>query len=56
MIIYIVSVVAFFCGFLTCSILTDSKVADLEAFGEECGEIILKQKDTIDKLKFDMEG
>lgn len=31
----------------------DAEIASLKEFGEECGDIILKQKIVIDKLKFD---
>lgn len=30
----------------------DAEIASLKAFGDECGDIILKQKDVIDSLKF----
>lgn len=43
-------------GLLIGYVVTAKKIADLEAFGDECGEIILKQKRRIDEFTLDVEA
>ena len=43
-------------GYWISPIIEAGKIAALEAFGEELGEIILKQKQVIADLKFDIEA